>query len=84
MIVPPSVTTRIVAQATVFTLCSTARESFDAFLDRHGIGDALTRFIIPAAEADGFSDQLDMANVDERRLFPDVDGLTAHLRRYYS
>jgi hypothetical protein len=29
-------------------------------------------------------DQLDIAGFDERRLFPDLDGVAAQLRRYYS
>ena len=84
MIEPPSVSTRIVAQSAVFTLCSSPAESFDDFLARHDLSDALTGFTIPASEVDRFRDQLDMANVDERRLFPDLDGLTKHLKRYYS
>ena len=84
MIEPPSLSTRIVAQAAVFTLCSSRDQSFEAFLERHDLGHALTRFTIPSSEVDRFRDQLDMANVDERRLFPDLDGLTKHLKRYYS
>jgi hypothetical protein len=84
MIEPPSLSNRIVAQAAVFTLCSSERESFDAFLARNRLSSAITRFVIPEAELARFRDQLDMAGVDERRLFPDLDGLAAQLKRYYS
>jgi hypothetical protein len=84
MIEPPSLDARIVAQAATFTLCSDKRQSFDCFLERHELGSALTKFVVPAGEAGRLRDQLDLVAVDERRLFPDLDGLAAHLRRYYS
>jgi hypothetical protein len=84
MIEPPSLDARIVAQAAVFTLCSDKSRPFDAFLEEHGLGDALTRFVIPAGETARVRDQLDLASVDERRLFPDLDGVAAQMRRYYS
>jgi hypothetical protein len=84
MIEPPSLDARIVAQSATFTLCSDKCRSFDQFLERHGLGSALTRFIIPAAEAGRVRDQLDLVSADERRLFPDLDGVAEHLRRYYS
>ena len=84
MIEPPSLNARIVAQAATFTLCSDKSQPFDAFLDRHGLAGALTKFVIPAADAGRLRDQLDLVSVDERRLFPDLDGLAEHLRRYYS
>ncbi|HEX6106215.1 MAG TPA: FRG domain-containing protein [Gemmatimonadales bacterium] len=84
MIEPPSLDARIVAQAATFTLCSEKRQPFDRFLERHGLGSALTKFVIPAGEVGRLRDQLDLVSVDERRLFPDLDGLADHLRRYYS
>jgi hypothetical protein len=84
MLEPPSLSPRIVAQSATFTLCSDKRQSFDRFLENHGLGSALTKFIIPAAETARFRDQLDLASVDERRLFPDLDGVAAEMRRYYS
>lgn len=84
MIEPPSLDARIVAQAAVFTLCSDKSQPFDAFLEEHGLGDALTRFVIPADQVARVRDQLDLASVDERRLFPDLDGVAAQMRRYYS
>jgi FRG domain len=84
MIEPPSLDARIVAQAAVFTLCSDKSHPFDAFLEEHGLGDALTRFVIPAGRTARIRDQLDLAGVDERRLFPDLDGVAAQMRRYYS
>jgi hypothetical protein len=84
MIEPPSLDARIVAQAAVFTLCSDKTRPFDEFLETHGLGDALTRFAIPADQVARVRDQLDLASVDERRLFPDLDGVAAQMRRYYS
>jgi hypothetical protein len=84
MLEPPSLSPRIVAQSATFTLCSDKRQSFDRFLEGHGLGSALTKFIIPAEEAARFRDQLDLVSVDERRLFPDLDGVAAEMRRYYS
>jgi hypothetical protein len=40
--------------------------------------------VIPEAEVPRIRDQLDLVGVDERRLFPDLDGVAAQLRRYYS
>ena len=84
MLEPPSLDARIVAQSAAFTLCSDKRQPFDRFLEHHGLGDALTKLVIPAEEAGRIRDQLDLVSVDERRLFPDLDGVAAHLRRYYS
>jgi FRG domain len=84
MIEPPSLDARIATQAATFTLCSDNRQPFDSFLEGIGLRSALTRFVIPAADARRLRDQLDMVSVDERRLFPDLDGLSAYLRRYYS
>ena len=84
MFEPPSLNPRIVAQSATFTLCSDKRVPFDRFLEGHGLGSALTKFIIPAREAARFRDQLDLVSVDERRLFPDLDGVAAEIRRYYS
>jgi hypothetical protein len=84
MLEPPSLNQRIVAQSATFTLCSDKRQSFDQFLERHDLGSALTRFVIPAGEVARFRDQLDLVSVDERRLFPDLDGVAEQMRRYYS
>ncbi len=81
---PPTLDARIAAQSAVFTLTSDTAHGFDAFLDAHGLGDALTRYVIPADDVERVRDQLDLATVDERRLFPDLDGVATRMRRYYS
>jgi hypothetical protein len=81
---PPTLDARIAAQSAVFTLTSSTSESFDAFLDRHGLAGALARYVIPADEVPRVRDQLDLVSFDERRLFPDLDGVATQLRRYYS
>jgi hypothetical protein len=83
MLEPPSLDARIVSQSATFTLCSDNARSFDAFLEHHGLGGALTKFVIPAAETARLRDQLDLVGIDEQRLFPDLDGLAARMRRYY-
>ena len=84
MLEPPSLDARIVAQSAAFTLCSSTSQPFDRFLEEHGLSGALTRLVIPAGEVGRLRDQLDLASVDERRLFPDLDGVAAQMRRYYS
>ena len=80
---PPSIDQRIVAQAAAFTLSSDTSRSFEAFLEEHSLGRSLTRFVIPADRVALIRDQLDLVGVDERRLFPDLDGVAAAIRRYY-
>jgi hypothetical protein len=84
MLEPPSLDARIVAQSAAFTICSDKRQSFDRFLEAHDLGGTLTKLVIPAKEAGRIRDQLDLVSVDERRLFPDLDGVASYLRRYYS
>jgi hypothetical protein len=83
LVEPPSLDVRITVQAATFTLCSDRTQAFDAFLAAHDLDDALTRFVIPAAEVPRIRDQLDLVGFDERRLFPDLDGVAAALQRYY-
>jgi hypothetical protein len=83
MIEPPSLDARVSAQGAVFTLCSDARQSFDAFLAAQGLEPILTRFIVPPEAVGAVRDQLDMVGTDDRRLFPGLDGVAAALRHYY-
>ncbi len=84
MIEPPSLGARIAVQSATFTISSDKRQGFDCFLEQHGLGNALTKLVIPEAEVPRIRDQLDLVGVDERRLFPDLDGVASQLRRYYS
>ena len=81
---PPSLDQRIVVQAAAFTLSSDKSGPFDAFLAGHGLDDALTKYVIPGREVGRVRDQLDLVAMDERRLFPDLDGVAAAIRRYYA
>jgi hypothetical protein len=78
---PPSLDDRIVNQAALFALLSTARASPGEWLDRHS--EVARRVLVPAALKWEVRDRLDQANVTERVLFPGLEGLSAWLRRYY-
>jgi hypothetical protein len=84
LIEPPTLDSRIAAQSAVFTLCTDTSRPFDEFLAEHGLLRALTRYVVPAGEVSRLRDQLDIVTVDERRLFPDLDGVAERMRRYYS
>ena len=81
---PPAVTQRLAVQSGVFTLCGSKDQSLDEILESNGLLDALSQFVIPAERVNYIRDQLDLCTVDERRLFPGLDGIAAELRRYYS
>ena len=81
---PPTLDARIAAQSAVFTLSTDTSQPFDAFLAEHGLLDALTKYLIEARDVSLVRDQLDLVTIDERRLFPDLDGVAERMRRYYS
>jgi hypothetical protein len=84
MVDPPTISARIASQSATFTICSDKQKTFDRFLEEHDLRGALTKFVIPEREVPRVRDQLDLVGVDERHLFPDLDGVAEQLRRYYS
>ncbi|MDQ2669020.1 MAG: FRG domain-containing protein [Gemmatimonadota bacterium] len=84
LIEPPALDARIVSQAATFTVCTETTRSFDEFLMGEELGDTLTRYVIEPDAVPRVRDQLDLAGMDERRLFPDFDGVAAYIRRWYA
>jgi hypothetical protein len=81
---PPAFTPRLEAQSGAFTLASSKEKSLEELLADADVAEALEQFVIPAERVDYIRDQLDICTVDERHLFPGLDGIAAELRRYYS
>ena len=78
---PPAVDTRILHQLALFSMLSNPSATLDDWLREHpGIS---RRVRIPAALKWEIRDKLDQANVNERILFPGLDGLSRWLARYY-
>jgi hypothetical protein len=78
---PPSIDPRIVNQFALFSLMSSPTATMDDWVREHP--SLCRRVIIPAALKWEIRDKLDQANVNERILFPDLDGLSRWLARYY-
>jgi hypothetical protein len=79
---PPAVDRRILNQFALFSLMSSPEAHLDEWLERH---PKLCRKVrIPAKLKWEIRDNLDQANVNERVLFPGLDGLSRWLARYYS
>jgi hypothetical protein len=79
---PPSLDERIVNQAALFSVMSSPIGTLDAWLSAHpGVARRIT---VPAALKWEIRDKLDQLNVNERVLFPGLDGLSRWLSRYYT
>jgi hypothetical protein len=78
---PPAIDRRILNQFALFSLMSSPTAQIDAWLEAHP--ELCRRVVIPAALKWEIRDKLDQANVNERILFPDLDGLSRWLTRYY-
>jgi len=78
---PPSLDPRIVNQLALFSLMSSPRATLDSWLKRHP--SLARRIIVPASLKWEVRDKLDQANINERVLFPGLDGLSRWLARYY-
>lgn len=79
---PPSLDARIINQFALFSLMSDARTQLDRWLLEHP--SAVRRVIIPASLKGEVRDMLDQSNINERVLFPGLDGISAYLKRYYT
>ena len=79
---PPAVDRRILNQFALFALMSDPKATLDDWVQRHP--DLCRRVIVPAALKWEIRDKLDQANVNERVLFPGLDGLSRWLSRYYT
>jgi hypothetical protein len=78
---PPSLDNRIVNQFALFSLLSSPRAQLDEWLMQRQ--EVARRLILPAELKWEIRDKLDQANINERVLFPGLEGLSRWLKRYY-
>ena len=78
---PPSLDPRITNQFALFSLMPRADARIDRWLA--GAPHLARRIIIPASLKWEVRDKLDQLNINERVLFPGLDGLSRWLTRYY-
>lgn len=78
---PPSLDTRILNQFALFSLMPSPDARLDEWLVEHP--RLCRRVIVPAELKWEIRDKLDQANINERTLFPGLDGLSRWLERYY-
>jgi hypothetical protein len=82
---PPSLDSRIINQYALFSLMSSSSALLNVWLDEHDKnGDLYQKIIISSDLKWEIRDHLDQANINERMLFPGLDGLCVWLKRYYS
>jgi hypothetical protein len=78
---PPSLDPRITNQFALFSLMAGAASCLDDWLAQSP--QLAQRIVLPAALKWEVRDKLDQLNINERVLFPGLDGLTQWLKRYY-
>lgn len=78
---PPSLDARILNQFALFSMMSNPATSLEHWVTDHP--QLFRRVIVPAELKWEVRDKLDQANINERTLFPDLDGLSRWLERYY-
>jgi hypothetical protein len=78
---PPALDARILNQLSLFALMSSPNATLDDWIAAHP--ELCRRVLIPARMKWEIRDKLDQGNVNERVLFPGLDGLSRWLARYY-
>jgi hypothetical protein len=78
---PPSMDERIINQYALFSVVSSPTIGLDDWLREHP--SSYRKIIIPAELKWEIRNKLDQANINERVLFPGLDGLSQWLRRQY-
>jgi FRG domain len=80
---PPSLDARIVNQLGVFSVCSDPEMDLLDFIRENNIPD-IHKIIIPKELKWEIKDKLDMSNINERILYPGLNGLATWLKRHYT
>jgi hypothetical protein len=78
---PPSLDVRILNQFALFSMMPSPSARLDEWLEDHP--ELCRRVLVPAELKWEVRDKLDQANINERTLFPGLDGLSRWLERYY-
>ncbi|MCB0571530.1 MAG: FRG domain-containing protein [Phaeodactylibacter sp.] len=78
---PPSIDDRIVNQYAVFSMMSNPNLLISDWVDSNEV--SYFKIIIPAHLKWEIRDKLDQSNINERVLFPGLDGLATWLKRHY-
>lgn len=78
---PPSIDERIINQYAMFTVISNSNKKLDDLLKNHT--DIYQKIIIPAHLKLEIRDKLDQANINERMIYPGLQGISTWLKRYY-
>lgn len=80
---PPSIDSRIINQSSVFAIMPDVLDPLDDFLEKSIFENIAYKFIIPYDNILIFRKQLDYLDINERILFPGLDGLSSYLKRRY-
>ena len=78
---PPSIDPRIVNQYSFFSVIPSDMEDIEGYLSRNT--ERSCKYIIKKELRWRLRDMLDQLNINERIVYPGLDGLSAWLARYY-
>lgn len=81
LIEPPSIDQRIINQYSIFTAIPMGFESIEDFLDKNT--EKTIKYVISKDIKWRVRDMLDQININERIMFPGLDGLSLWLKRHY-
>lgn len=81
VIEPPSIDPRIINQYSFFSVVPSGMEDIEGFLDRNT--SHTVKYIIGRELRWRIRDMLDQLNINERIVYPGLDGLSTWLARYY-
>lgn len=78
---PPSIDQRIISQYSYFSIIPMQMHNIEEFLDKYT--HKTVKYIISKNLRWEVRDMLDLANINERTVYPGLDGLSSWLKRHY-
>ncbi|MDQ0481072.1 FRG domain-containing protein [Guptibacillus hwajinpoensis] len=79
---PPSIDERIINQYAMFTVMNNPNLKLDELISSST--NLYKKIIIPSSLKLEIRDKLDQANINERMIFPGLQGISSWLKRYYT